>query len=175
MFCRFLRESPRFLGLRSELFATLRGLKNKTVDLDTARAKSIVGDAAEVVAHAPFHDTVDALQVDLYDHEAAAPVLDSFEFYRDCRAALSEQGCMTVNLFGSRNQYPDSVEEIAAAFGRDAVWLFKPTKEGNTVVLAQATSSRPTRAELEDRAAEIQTRWGLPAPKWVRVFKPVEA
>ena len=30
--------------------------------------------------------TVDALQVDLYDHEAAAPVLDSADFYADCRA-----------------------------------------------------------------------------------------
>jgi spermidine synthase len=29
--------------------------------------------------------TVDALQVDLYDHEAAAPVLDSADFYADCR------------------------------------------------------------------------------------------
>jgi spermidine synthase len=141
---------------------------------DDSKLRVVLADAGEEIRSAEWAGGVDALQVDLYDHEAAAPVLDSFEFYRDCRAALSEQGCMTVNLFGSRNQYPDSVEEIAAAFGRDAVWLFKPTKEGNTVVLAQATPSRPTRAELEDRAAEIQTRWGLPAPKWLKVFKPLD-
>ena len=80
---------------------------------------------------------------------------------------------MTVNLFGEKNKYPDSVEEIAAAFGRDAVWCFKPTKEGNTVILAQRTPTHPTRAELEARAAEIQTRWGLPASKWLKVFKPL--
>jgi non-ribosomal peptide synthetase component F len=30
-------------------------------------------------------------------------------------------------------------------------------------------------AELEARAADIQVRWGLPALKWLKVFKPLEA
>ena len=29
------------------------------------------------------------------------------------------------------------------------------------------------REALAERAQTIQTRWGLPAPKWLRVFKPV--
>jgi hypothetical protein len=53
---------------------------------------------------------VDALQVDLYDHEAAAPVLDSEDFYADCRALLTEDGCMTVNLFGRSSSYERSLE-----------------------------------------------------------------
>ena len=40
------------------------------------------------------------LSVDLYDHEAASPVLDSAEFYRHCHALLGAGGVMTVNLFG---------------------------------------------------------------------------
>ena len=32
---------------------------------------------------------------------------------------------------------------------------------------------KPTRAALAERAETIHTRWGLPAPKWLRVFKPV--
>lgn len=142
---------------------------------DDSKLRIVLADAGVEIRSPEWTGNVDALQVDLYDHEAAAPVLDSFDFYKDCRNALSEGGCMTVNLFGERNKYPDSVEEIAAAFGRDAVWLFKPTKEGNTVVLAQRTPSRPTRAELEARAADIQVRWGLPALKWLKVFKPLEA
>jgi hypothetical protein len=67
------------------------------------------------------------------------------------------------------------VEKISAAFGVDAVWTFKATREGNTVVLAQRNRSRPGREILLSRAAEIQTRWGLPADKWVRVFKPMLA
>jgi hypothetical protein len=43
------------------------------------------------------------------------------------------------------------------------------------VVLAQRNRSRPGREILLSRAAEIQTRWGLPADKWVRVFKPMLA
>jgi spermidine synthase len=121
---------------------------------------------------AQWHGTVDALQVDLYDHEAAAPVLDSEDFYADCRALLTEDGCMTVNLFGRSSSYERSLEKIAAAFGADAVWAFKPTREGNTVVLAQRSRcSRPKRGRLPSAPQTIQTRWGLPAPKWLRVFK----
>jgi spermidine synthase len=31
----------------------------------------------------------------------------------------------------------------------------------------------PARGELAARAETIETRWGLPARKWLRVFKPV--
>jgi spermidine synthase len=117
----------------------------------------------------------DALQVDLYDHEAAAPVLDSPDFYADCRAALTDDGCLTVNLFGRDASYERSLQSICAAFGADAVWAFKPTREGNTVVLAQRTPSRPKRSLLMERAEVIKAQWGLPADKWVRVFKPVNA
>ena len=117
--------------------------------------------------------TVDALAVDLYDHEAAAPVLDSPDFYADCRALLSEDGCMTVNLFGRSSSFERSLQSMAAAFGEEALWAFKPTREGNTVVLAQRTPLRPSREVLAERSETIQTRWGLPATKWMRVFKPL--
>ena len=81
---------------------------------------------------------------------------------------------MTVNLFGRRSSYEQSLDKIAAAFGRDAVWAFRPTREGNTVVLALRTPQHPDRATLAARAETIQTRWGLPASKWLRVFKPIE-
>ena len=61
---------------------------------------------------------VDALQVDLYDHEAAAPVLDSEAFYSDCRTLLTEDGCMTVNLFGRSSSYAQSLEKIAGGLRR---------------------------------------------------------
>ena len=99
-------------------------------------------------------------------------MLDSEDFYADCRALLTEDGCMTVNLFGRSSSYEKSLEKISAAFGVGAVWAFKPTREGNTVVLAQRTAIEPKRGALADRAQTIQTRWGLPAPKWLRVFKP---
>jgi len=133
----------------------------------------VLADAAEEIRREGWENQVDALAVDLYDHEAAAPVLDSAEFYADCRALLTDDGCMTVNLFGRSSSYEKSLGKMAEAFGEDALWAFKPTREGNTVVLAQRTPARPARAVLDERAQAIQARWDLPATKWLRGFKPI--
>ncbi len=133
----------------------------------------MIADAAQEIRSTEWAGVVDALQVDLYDHEAAAPVLDSEDFYRDCRALLSPQACMTVNLFGRASSYEASLQKISQVFGADAVWAFKPTREGNTVVLAQRQPSRPPRQQLLLTAERIEAQWGLPATKWLRVFRPL--
>ena len=140
---------------------------------DGPKLRVVLADAAEEIKNPMWLGTVDALAVDLYDHEAAAPVLDSPDFYADCRALLTEDGCMAVNLFGRASSFERSLQSMASAFGEDALWAFKPTREGNTVVLAQRTPSRPKRTELAARAEAIQARWDLPSAKWLRVFKPV--
>ena len=140
---------------------------------DGPKLRVVLADAAQEIQNPMWLGTVDALAVDLYDHDAAAPVLDSPDFYADCRALLSEDGSMTVNLFGRSSSYEKSLKSMASAFGDDALWAFKPTREGNTVVLAQRTPTRPKRTELAARAEAIQERWGLPTTKWMRVFKPV--
>ena len=142
---------------------------------DNTRMQVILADAAREIRDPKWWGTVDVLQIDLYDHDAAAPVLDSKAFYADCRRLLTDDGCLTVNLFGRASSYDNSLEKIAAVFGRDAVWPFKATREGNTVVLAQRTASRPKRAAMAERAADIENRWGLPAAQWVRVLKPLAA
>jgi spermidine synthase len=140
---------------------------------DDQRLRVVLADAALEIQSDEWRGTVDALQVDLYDEEAAAPVLDTPDFYRHCRELLSQQGCMTVNLFGRSSSYAESVEKICAAFGEDAVWAFKPTREGNAIVLAQRTASRPSREALMSAATAIEDKWGLPAQKWFKVFKPL--
>ena len=140
---------------------------------DDERLRVVIADAAQEIRSSEWKGVVDALQVDLYDHEAAAPVLDSEDFYRDCRALLSPNACMTVNLFGRSSSYDASLQKIAAAFGEDAVWAFKPTREGTTVVLAQRTPSRPGRERLLQSAQHLEATWGWPATRWMRVFKPL--
>lgn len=140
---------------------------------DDERLRVVLADAAQEIRSPEWTGTVDALQVDLYDHEAAAPVLDSVDFYRDCRALLTPQACMTVNLFGRSSSYEASLQKIAEAFGQEAVWAFKPTREGNTIVLAQRTPLHPRREQLMASAEAIEKKWGLPATKWLRVFKPL--
>ena len=138
---------------------------------DDAKLEVVLADAALEIQKPQWQGQIDALQVDLYDHEAAAPVLDSAEFYADCRRLLTADGMMTVNLFGRSSSFLSSVEKISEAFGAGAVWAFKPTREGNTIVLAQRTAAKPKREVLMARADVIQTKWGLPATKWLRVFK----
>ena len=140
---------------------------------DNGRLQVVLADAAQEIKLPRWQGAVDALQVDLYDQEAAGPVLDSAEFYADCRKVLTDDGCMTVNLFGRSSSFQKTVDKLAEAFGKEALWAFKATREGNTVVLAQRTPVRPSRAVLMERADTIQRQWGLPADKWVRVFKPV--
>ncbi len=139
---------------------------------ESERLQVRLADAAQEIRQACHLGTVDALQVDLYDQEAAAPVLDGEDFYADCRRLLREDGVMTVNLFGRDASFAQSIAKISAAFGPEAVWAFRPTREGNTVVLAQRQATRPERAHMVQRAEAIASRWGLPAPKWLRLFKP---
>lgn len=171
-FChKHLRMKTTAIELNPQVIAACR-LWFK-LPADTAKLNVVLGDAAEVAKHAHWQGQIDALQVDLYDHEAASPVLDSAEFYADCRRLLTDEGCMTVNLFGRSSSFAHSVEKMAQAFGADALWAFKPTREGNTIVLAQRTPKAVKRAELMARAEAIQARWPLPATKWLRVFKPL--
>jgi spermidine synthase len=141
-----------------------------------AQAEVVRGDAADWLAQAE-PASVQLLHVDLYDHEAAAPVLDSEDFYAACRAVLAEGGLMSVNLFGRSASFENSVARIAAVFGSGQVWSLRPTREGNTVVVAGRGVEVPGRDELSARAALIEERFGalgLPARKWLRMVRPYE-
>ena len=171
-FChKKLRMKTTVIELNPQVVAACRGWFRLPFDND--KLQVIIEDAEQTVQDSRWHGTVDALQVDLYDHEAAGPVLDGEDFYAHCRQMLTEDGCMTVNLFGRDSSYERSLETLARVFGPEAVWAFKPTREGNTVVLAQRTPPHPPREVLAQRSETIQTRWGLPATKWLRVFKPL--
>jgi len=171
-FCaKELRMSTTAIELNPQVLVACRGWFK--LPAENARMQVVLADAAEEIQNPKWWGTVDALQVDLYDHDAAAPVLDSLPFYNHCRRLLTPEGCMTVNLFGRASSFDRSVEKMTAAFGKEAIWAFKATREGNTVVLAQHTPSRPKRELLMARANLIETNWSLPAAKWVRVFKPL--
>jgi spermidine synthase len=138
------------------------------------QAEVVIGDASDWLAQA-MPRSVRLLHVDLYDHEAAAPVLDSEDFYAQCLAVLEEGGVFTVNLFGRRASFHDSIMRIAKVFGSDQVWSLRPTREGNTVVVAGRGVNVPERAELTARAEAIEKRFGalgLPARKWLRMVQP---
>lgn len=132
-------------------------------------------DAGHWVQHAVVPGRVDVLCVDLYDHEAAAPVLDDEAFYAACRDMLADGGLMTVNLFGRDASFERSAARIAAAFGADQLWQLAPTQEGNTIVVAGRGVVVPGRDELNRRADAIEQQFSLPARKWLRMVRPYRA
>ncbi len=137
---------------------------------DDARLQLRLADAGLEIQRPEHLGQVDLLHVDLYDHSACAPVLDSASFYADCFHTLSDGGVMAVNLFGRLAGFEQSVARIEAAFGAKGVWVFKPTREGNQVVLAQRNPVARSRDELAARADVIEASWGLPAKKWLKNF-----
>ncbi|MBI5257597.1 MAG: methyltransferase domain-containing protein [Burkholderiales bacterium] len=141
---------------------------------DDERLTVVQADAGAWVADDAQVQAVDVLCVDLYDHEAAAPVLDDAAFYAACRRVLAPGGLMTVNLFGRDASFERSAGHIAAAFGTNQVWQLAPTKEGNTVVVAARGVEVPDRDTLTERAAAIEARYELPARKWLRLVRPYQ-
>jgi spermidine synthase len=87
---------------------------------------------------------------------------------------LVHGGLMTVNLFGRDASFAASAARIAHVFGLHQVWNLRPTREGNTVVVAARGVQVPDRDTLIARAANIQTRYGLPARKWLRMVRPLQ-
>lgn len=141
---------------------------------DGARLKVLQMDAAAFVADPDHAGTAQALCVDLYDHEAASPVLDSLDFYRHCHQVLAHGGAMTVNLFGRDASFERSAARIAEAFGPEQVFSMQPTKEGNTIVVAMKGAALPGPDLLAQRAENIDTRFKLPAKKWLRMMRPLK-
>jgi spermidine synthase len=81
---------------------------------------------------------------------------------------------MAVNLYRRDASIEISIQRIGKAFGSDALWAFKPTAAGNTIVLAFHTPRDWDKNTLLLQAEKIQTRWSLPAQKWLQTLAPTD-
>jgi spermidine synthase len=140
---------------------------------DSPRLQVLAQDAARYVADPAQIESAQVLCVDLYDHDAACPVLDSAAFYRDCRRVLADDGVLSVNLFGRDSSFARSCARIGAAFSASQVRTMQPTREGNSIVVALKSGDFPAQSVLAARAQNIETRFHLPARKWLRMIRPL--
>ncbi len=168
---RFCHKKLRMRTTAVEINPTVIGVCRAWFHLpeDDERLQVLNEDAAQFVADPEQAGTVDALCVDLYDHDAASPVLDDDDFYAGCYRLLTDDGVMTVNLFGRNASFDNSAARIAKVFG-ERVAQIKATKEGNTIVVAWKGKDLPEREVLAGRADTIADELGLPARKWVKLL-----
>jgi spermidine synthase len=106
----------------------------------------------------------DLIVVDGYDHNARFGGLGSEAFYADCRARLSKQGVLALNLFGRSRGYAKQIEHLEKAFGGRVLPL-PANDEGNAIAFAAAGESVPLdvvalRAECARLQRETGIRWG---------------
>ena len=135
---------------------------------DDARLTVRETDAWEFVNDRANHDTVGALQIDLYDATARGPVLDSVAFYRAARACLTQAGVVTVNLFGDHPSFVRNMKRLNEAFDGRAIAL-PEVHDGNRIAIAFSGPAIDVPfAQLQERAKLIEAKLALPARKWVK-------
>jgi len=130
------------------------------------RLKVLEMDAMDYVNDAANRETLDVLQVDLYDATARGPVLDTPEFYQACAACLNDEGIMTVNLFGDHPSYAKNLKAMKFAFAQ--VISLPQVHDGNVVAIAFKTARAIDLEALAARAAQIVADSKLPAKSWVK-------
>jgi spermidine synthase len=126
-------------------------------------------DALDYVSDYANQETIDALQVDLYDATARGPVLDTPEFYLACAACLRPHGVMTVNLFGDHPSYAKNLKAMRFAF--DQVICLPEVHDGNVVAIAFKSAPELDFLKLYARASTITEATKLPAKSWVNGLK----
>ena len=161
---RQLRMRTTAIELNPQVVAACRGWFQ--LPADDARLQVVVADAAPRSASRSGSGTVDALQVDLYDHEAAAPVLDSEAFYARLPRAADRgrlhDGQPVRPLVQLRAQ---PGEDRRGLRRRGGLGLQADARRQHRRAGASASPAGPSAPRLPSAPQTIETRWGLPAPQ----------
>ncbi len=126
---------------------------------DDKRLHNIIDDGALYIQKTI--EQFDIIFVDGFDRHARVGALDTKAFYQACRAHLSDNGLMAVNLFGRTLRFDASVKRIAEAFD-DRIVTLPPSEGGNVIALAiSGREDSVTVTELKKRAQTLRELTGL--------------
>lgn len=123
------------------------------------RLMVIQADAAEFI---PKQRNWNAILLDGFDAHYQVPSLATDEFYCQCVQALSAQGVLTVNLWGSDPMFERYRRGLTHAFDGRVITL-PAEKRGNIIMLAfKDTPIVDDWNTLHQRALELESRLNLP-------------
>ena len=136
---------------------------------DDERFAIVQGDGAQWMReHA---DSADLILVDGYDGVALVEELATDAFYAACARALTREGVLVVNLWGSDRRYADNLQRIEGAFEGQVVCV-PALQKGNIIVLGFKRSPVHLRwDELRERARALEAAYGLEFPRFVEVLR----
>jgi spermidine synthase len=126
---------------------------------DEKRLRLVVGDGAEYVLSSDKQ--FDLILVDGFDEKARTGALETLPFYQACRARLSHDGLLSVNLLTRSRGFKATAARITTAFD-DRALVFPSCESGNAVALAAAGDPiEITFEELKSQALALKETTGL--------------
>lgn len=126
---------------------------------DSKRIHLVIGDGAEYVLNS--NKQFDMILVDGFDENARSGALETLPFYQTCRAHLSNDGIMAVNLLTRSRGFEATAARIAEAFD-DRALVFPSCESGNAIALA--ASGYPIEIsfdDLKESALTLKEQTGL--------------
>jgi spermidine synthase len=126
---------------------------------DPKRLHLVIGDGAEYIMNS--NKKFDLILVDGFDEKARTGALETLPFYQACRACLSRDGMMAVNMLTRSRGFKATAARIAEAFD-DRALVFPSCESGNAVALATAGDPiEITFEELKKQALTLKDATGL--------------
>lgn len=126
---------------------------------DPKRVHLLIGDGADFVLGS--NKRFDLILVDGFDENARSGALETLPFYQACRARLSDDGIIAVNLLTRSRGFQATAARIAKAFD-DRALVFPSGESGNAI--AFAASGDPIEVsfeELKESALALKEETGL--------------
>jgi spermidine synthase len=126
---------------------------------DAARLTVVIADAVDYLQRSAA--LYDLILLDGFDSNGRAGALDTAPFYAACRAHLSEEGLLAVNLLGRNRGFQASTQRLNDAFD-DRCCIFPSCDSGNVIAIANAGEAVDTTPEtLTARAEKLREETGL--------------
>lgn len=118
---------------------------------DPRRLRVVIGDGVDYMLAGD--ESYDYILVDGFDADARSGALDTLAFYHACRARLTEQGLLAVNLLGHEKTFAACAERLCGAFDGRAL-VFPSCDSGNTIAFGCGQAGLSVSLELLRARAE---------------------